>query len=75
MMKEEMIRKRNSLSKPHIKNTLYIHDIYQVYAWYMPYLSVLKSHFARPTCSETRGISTLYRRCSCARGWLMPIEI
>jgi hypothetical protein len=38
MLKQEMIRKRNSPSKLHIKNTLYIHDIYQVYAWYIPYI-------------------------------------
>jgi hypothetical protein len=38
MLKEGMIEKRNYPSNLHFKNTLYIHGIYQVYAWYMPYI-------------------------------------
>jgi hypothetical protein len=38
MLKQEILRKHNSPSKLHIKNTWYIHDIYQLYAWYMPYV-------------------------------------
>ncbi len=37
-------------------------------------LSVLKSHLAPASGSETRGISTLQWRCSCARDWRMLIE-
>ena len=37
ILKQEILGKHNSPSNLQIKNTWYIHDIYQGYAWYMPY--------------------------------------